>query len=451
MVSAYPPIRDGIGTYAAQEVKALLRDGHEVEVLSPQPSAAHHHLRLRGARGPAALSRRVGAYDRVIVQYHPDVFYPYPSSRSERMAVTSGLLGASLRARNVEFRIHEFQGAWGGRGPHARLLRRLWLSARRLEVHTETERAQFAKSFGIDPERVEVVPHGAHFAARAEQADRSTIRAELGIGVDEFCFASIGFIQPHKGFDRAVRAFAEIARPGTRLDIVGSVRLDEDAYLDYAEDLRTSVADTRGAVLHEGFVSDERFDQWLIAADCLVLPYRAIFSSGVLERARLFGTPVIATRVGGLEEQASEGTTLVDDDAGLAQAMADAAGGRVAAAASPAAGTPWQPIVENGAPDRDAVVAELRRRAGTRAPTARPTDQPPPPGRRRRRPSNLRDLEPFALPAPGRGSAAGRVAKRLVYRLTYWQLAPLVQHVNRLHRAATNDLPGNDLPGDDGS
>ena len=46
MVSPYPPIRDGIASYTVQEVAALLDAGHEVEVLSPWPSAAHHHLAL---------------------------------------------------------------------------------------------------------------------------------------------------------------------------------------------------------------------------------------------------------------------------------------------------------------------------------------------------------------------------------------------------------------------
>jgi len=284
MVSPYPPIRDGIGTYAAQEVRGLLLAGHDVEVLSPQPSAAHHHLRLRGARGPAALARRVGDYDRVIVQYHPDVFYPHPVSMVERTAVTSALLGACLRARNVEFRVHEFKVEWGGRGPHALLMRQLWSSATRIEVHTATERDQFARAYGIDRDRIAVVEHGTHFAAKVDRRDRDGVRQALGLADDEFSFVSIGFIQPHKGFDRAVRAFARLKETGVRLDVVGSVRVEDEKYIDYVEELRDLVEATPGVQLHEGFVSDERFDEWLLAADCLVLPYREIWSSGVLEQ-----------------------------------------------------------------------------------------------------------------------------------------------------------------------
>src|SRR5438046_735227 len=40
MVSPYPPLRDGIASYALQTVAALRAEGHAVEVLAPGPSAA---------------------------------------------------------------------------------------------------------------------------------------------------------------------------------------------------------------------------------------------------------------------------------------------------------------------------------------------------------------------------------------------------------------------------
>lgn len=433
VVSPYPPIRDGIGTYAAQEVKRLLLEGHDVEVLSPQPSAAHHHLVLRGRRGPLALAKRVAGYDRVIVQYHPDVFYPHPVGTAERAMITAGLLATCLRARNVELRIHEFKPEWGGAGPAAALLRRVWLAARRIEVHTEIERQQLCDAYRLPADRVEVVAHGAHFEAHAADADRESVRAELGIAPGEHCFLSIGFLQPHKGFDRAIRAFARLdAPPGTaRLDVVGGLRVEDAEYVAHVEDLRDLAAATPGAHLHDEFISDRRFDEWVLAADTVVLPYRTIWSSGVVERARLYGTPVIATRVGGLEAQAGDDATFVDDDHGLAVAMA-AALGRSEPDAAPVAD--WQPIVAPGQqPDRERVQAELRARAGVRAEVGRPA----PAGVSPR--AGVRALPRLALPPPTSAHPLGRVAKKLVQRLTYWQLAPIVHHVNEVQRAVDRE------------
>jgi len=237
-----------------------------------------------------------------------------------------------------------------------------------------------------------------------------------------------------------VHAFGCLDAPLARLDVVGSVRVEDDDYMDYADELRALVDATAGAALHEGFVSDERFDEWLVAADCLVLPYRTIWSSGVLERARLFGTPVIATRVGGLAAQATEGATLVDDDAGLVDAMAAAVEGR---GTRPVESGPWRPIAGSGPIDRASIQAELRARAGRPAsgrPVAAARTRTSRTARPRNTRSSLQALEPFALPAPRSASRSGGTVKRLVHKLTYWQLAPLVQHVNRLHRAAAHDV-----------
>ena len=151
MVSPYPPIRDGIGIYAAQEVRPAPGEGHDVEVLSPQPSAAHHHLRLPGSRGAAALGpagRRLRPRDRPVP---PRRLLPLPLVDRRAVGGDDGAPRRLHARRNVEFRIHEFKCEWGGRGPNARLLRRLWNSAAtRIEVHTETERDAVRGAFGID-------------------------------------------------------------------------------------------------------------------------------------------------------------------------------------------------------------------------------------------------------------------------------------------------------------
>jgi hypothetical protein len=49
VVTPYPPLRDGIASYAVQLVARLRREGNDVTVLSPGPSAAHLHLDLRAA------------------------------------------------------------------------------------------------------------------------------------------------------------------------------------------------------------------------------------------------------------------------------------------------------------------------------------------------------------------------------------------------------------------
>jgi glycosyltransferase involved in cell wall biosynthesis len=250
-------------------------------------------------------------------------------------------------------------------------------------------------------------------------------RNRLGIPADAFSFLAIGFIQPHKGFDRAVRAFAQVGVPGCRLDIVGSVRVEEPAYLDHLDELERLAAATPGVTVHAGFVTDEAFDAWLVAADVVVLPYRHIWSSGVLERAALYERPVIASRVGGLAAQARGDTVLVDDDAQLASAMRAAA-----ARARPAtADDPWP----HGTADRERVQSEIRARAARErgglssgAATGIVRDPVTP----------LARVAPLALPEPRSLNPVSAAIKRLVRRATAWEVEPIVEQVNRLRTAA---------------
>jgi glycosyltransferase involved in cell wall biosynthesis len=442
MVSPYPPVRDGIAAYAVQAVAALRSQGHDVEVLSPGPSAAHHYLDLQGPRGPLALARRVRGYDKVVVQFHPDLFYPAPISPLRHALVSLALLMAVRAMRSSEVVVHEIDYRIGRRrGIDGAAARRMWRRVDRIVLHTEMERRDFAEAFGVRPERTEVTAHGAHFTRRTSMT-REAARRSLGIPDDEVVFLSIGFIQPHKGFDRAVRAFDGLGARGCSLHVVGSVRVDEPEYVAYLAELQELVAMTPGAHLHNQYVSDELFDRWLVASDVVVLPYRNIWSSGVLERALLYERRVIATAVGGLGQQAGarSGVTLVDE-ADLLGAMWRARG--QAAAPSAAAGDGWPAPGDAG----DVGDEKLRERVQEQV-VARATRQrglPVRPGGAARAGSAqaslpLRRLPPLGVPAPTSARPGASLLKRLVRRATAWQVDPLVTQVNALREVTIQAL-----------
>lgn len=440
MVTPYPPARDGIAAYAVQSVARLRAEGHHVEVLSPGPSAAHHHLHLVGPRGALALAKRVRRYDRVIVQFHPDVFFPVPASPAQWRAESLALLVAFKAARDVEVRVHEMDYSRGEGRRGLRFINRLpWRTVHRIVVHTEFERERFVRAFGVRPERIAVTAHGAHFQ-RCTDVTKAEARATLGLPPDDIVFLHIGFIQPHKGFDRGVRALAEIAQAGggrpCRLDIVGSVRTEDPGFLAYRNELRALVEATSGVFLHEGYVSPELFDRWLVASDVVVLPYRSIWSSGVLERALLYDRPVIATDVGGLSFQsaARAGVVLVDGDTGLARAMGAVVG--VDLGDDPGLQTPalWG---ESVASDHSQLQAEVRRRAALRRRPVGPTGTLANGAAAEAAAGSdaVRRVSPLVLPVPGSAYIGGRAIKRWLGRLLAWQIEPLVHQVNRLRQA----------------
>jgi hypothetical protein len=203
-------------------------------------------------------------------------------------------------------------------------------------------------------------------------------------------------------------------------------------------------ATTPGVTVRPAFVSDDEFDAWLVAADVVVLPYRRIWSSGVLERAALYERPVIATSVGGLPEQARANTVVVDDDDGLVRAMRAVIAERLPA--SPANGSDWT----FGQVDRETVMAEIRARAAAdRGGAVTSTNGAASAAGTARVSAPLRRLPALEAPPPRSLSPLAALVKRVARRLTAWQIDPIVEHVNRLQQAAVEATERAASAGDD--
>jgi glycosyltransferase involved in cell wall biosynthesis len=323
MLTHFPPMRGGIAAYADQVVTRLREQGHEVTVASPEPSDADHVLDLARRGTGLALARLARRFDRLVVQFHPELLGPPGSSR---LALSLSLLrlAAGLgAARSSELCIHEMGYGTGPTAPLQRALARpIWKLADEITVHTEREREDFANGFRIDRDRIQVVSQAQHMVRHTDE-DRDTARVALGLPQDQVILLAIGFLQPHKGFDRAIHAFAQVRHRGAHLYVVGSTWREDPVSLAHLDELRRLAEETPDSELREGYLDDTQFDRWIVAADALVLPYRHGFSSNVMERGRLYERPVIVSGTSGMAEQGADrqGITIVSDDSELVEAL----------------------------------------------------------------------------------------------------------------------------------
>lgn len=326
MVSPFPPLRDGVGKYAAQEVEALRSEGHEVDVLAPVACAAHYVENFRSGIGLLKLFGYARRYQRIVLQYQPSHFHR--RSRGPSRAITNLWMLIAFRwTRNLTVVCHEvdyYPHSWPKWLPDAALERLAWKGAREVAFHTDQEIAEMRSRLGVVPKRIVKRSHGQYYRAAVVE-DRDEARRRLGVEPRTTLFLCIGFIQPHKGFDRAIRAHRRV--PGeTRLVVVGSIRHETPEHRNHLDELKDLAAGDHRVEIREAVVSDEEFDRWIIASDVVLLPYRQIWTSAVFERAHILGRPVIASRVGGLAEQAATEDVLVSDDEELAHVMARAVG-----------------------------------------------------------------------------------------------------------------------------
>lgn len=300
VISSYPPRRCGIGTYAEGQVELLKAEGHDVTVLSPPDGRGEVRVVFGDGGQFREAARRGGEFERIIVHFQPGIHYR-PGLRAvvSKARTSLGLLRLVRRRPQTEILVHEADPPVSWHPDHI-VLRRAFARASLL-FHTDAERRALERDYRIRV-RARLVDHREGVIVRNPQA-RDEARRRLGLSSTGVLFLCAGFLHPMKGYERAVRAFADAGAPG-HLAIVGSVRHATEENLACAAELRSLAERTPRVSFVEAFLSDEEFNTWVTAADRLVLPYTRAWSSGVLARARVIGTPAIVSAVGGMAEQA---------------------------------------------------------------------------------------------------------------------------------------------------
>ncbi len=198
-------------------------------------------------------------------------------------------------------------------------------AADRLVAATAIERAHLVSRYGADPERIAVIPCGVD-TTLFTPGDQVAARATLGLD-DRPRLLYVGRLAPIKGLTTLLDGMARLRAAGSRahLCIVGG---DTDEPLNGHEgELRARLADLglQNTVTFVGAQPQERLRAWYVAADATVLPsYYESFGMVALE-AMACASPVVASRVGGLQTTVRDRITGVlvpdHDPVSLADAL----------------------------------------------------------------------------------------------------------------------------------
>jgi glycosyltransferase involved in cell wall biosynthesis len=326
-VTTYPPTKCGIGAYASQSVKKLRNDGHVIDIMSPDMEGdVDFQYDLCGGLKILQLLKLGIFYDKIVIQYQPAFFFKKSGDSGAWWDNLLGNLAFVLLficyRKKIEVICHEVHYYSIQRIGLLNYLahRSWWLLAKTIVFHTQKECEAFKRNirFGMRWRQLEVRAHHQDFRKNRDISVYEA-RCELGIPLRQQVFLCIGFIQPHKGFDRVIKAFNAVDPPNAKLYIVGSLRLIYDATLNYLNLLQFLAVENPQVEIIEKFVSDQEFDTWIVACDYIVAPYREIWSSSIVARAKLFGKKVIASNVGGLGEQLDGEGFLFTTDAELGE------------------------------------------------------------------------------------------------------------------------------------
>src|SRR6185295_2575481 len=154
---------------------------------------------------------------------------------------------------------------------------------------------------GVAPERVFWVPNAIDPGQLPPPRQREDLCREIGADPSRPLVGAVGRLSPEKGHRVLVDAFAQVQRrlPGAHLAIAGDG--PEDASLRR----QVEALGLSGRVTLMGLRADGQ--QIIGALDAMVLPSFSEGMPNVLLEAFAYGTPAVATRVGGIPDMLSDG------------------------------------------------------------------------------------------------------------------------------------------------
>jgi D-inositol-3-phosphate glycosyltransferase len=318
----------GMNVYVRELAAALARRGSEVDVFTRlestatpptvrvEPGVTVHHI----SAGPAvplakeSLPEFVGAYTKGVLDQMASAPARYDAVHANYWL--SGVAGHAIKHELdlpllVTFHtVERIKVATSGGRLSARTEAEdaIVACADALLASCQVEADQLHESLGVDTGRLEVVPLGVDHAVFGP-GDRAQGRRAVGIPSDGPLLLFAGRLQSLKGADLALATLDELLHRGGahRLVVVGGPSGPEGDAFAAALHGRSHRAVLEGRVTFVEPQPHELLSTYYRAADaCLVPSWAESFGLVALE-ASACGTPVVASKVGGLSALVEDG------------------------------------------------------------------------------------------------------------------------------------------------
>jgi D-inositol-3-phosphate glycosyltransferase len=186
--------------------------------------------------------------------------------------------------------------------------RRTMAGSDRVVAATEIDRTQILRHYGQQAP-IEVIPGGVDLDLFSPQP-QARARQQLQLAQDEKVLLFVGRIQRLKGLEILLRALAQLGDLNVRVVVVGGQpsTSHEAREITRLRNLSNKLR-IQDRVTFTGAVPHEKLPTYYAAADATVMPSSYESFGLVAVESLACGTPVVATRVGGLTAIIKDGET----------------------------------------------------------------------------------------------------------------------------------------------
>ena len=326
------PYKGGISHYTGLLYKALVQEGHEVDLHSykfqypkflykkeqkdernPQFKIENTHYSIH-TMNPfnwigAAKSIKKNKPDLVVIQW----WHPY-------FAPCYFALCKLLRKQKIMFICHNVF-------PHERFpmdKQLVKMVLKRGDYFITQSQMDARDLLSIKPDaRYKVTPHPTYNAFKIKDMSRKEAREILEIKENARVLLFFGFVREYKGLKYLLYAMPSIRQkvPDIQLWVVGDFGSDRESYMERIASLKIEEV----VKVVEGYIADAEVEKYFAACDLVALPYISATQSGIVQIAYGFQKPVLVTNVGGLPDVVTDRETGYVVQAESAGAIAEGA------------------------------------------------------------------------------------------------------------------------------
>jgi beta-1,4-mannosyltransferase len=188
-------------------------------------------------------------------------------------------------------------------------------------VHHQSAKADFCQTYGLNPAKVTVIPHGHYRDVYPRAIAAAEARKLLNLPQEGLIYLSLGMIRPYKGLENLLNVWrCNSSVQSDQILLIAGKALDPS----FGESIAQQATGLSNVVLHAQFIPNQDIHLYFSAADVVVLPFEQILTSGSLILAMSYAKPIIAPRRGGVAEVLGQADGLLyspDESHGLSQSI----------------------------------------------------------------------------------------------------------------------------------
>lgn len=175
------------------------------------------------------------------------------------------------------------------------ILSYIYLIVDRIIVHKKANLDTIIKEFGVNTEKIRIVPHGGYEYFVNYSITKMEARNKLGYSKDHKILLFFGNIKLDKGLEILIKSIPLLRKEIQNIKLV----IAGKACGGMTEDMVRSIVEKEGVYdlvdLNFGFIPVEEIEYFYMASDIVVLPYKKVSESGVVRFAQTCGKPVVCS------------------------------------------------------------------------------------------------------------------------------------------------------------